>query len=127
MEGIAIPGKAWAAEEAGAAACVFANADEHVHEMIVSTLWGSPTPETRTNLPCVPMVSVGAAGAKILRESLEEPTPPTIRLTTRVSTGWKADPHPRRAVGRDRGAGEVRAILRAHRLLAPWGHGQRQR
>ena len=92
VEGIAIPGKARAAEEAGAAACVFANADEHVHEMIVSILWGSPTPETRTNLPRVPMVSVGAVGATILREFLEEPTPPTIRLTTRVSTGWKEIP-----------------------------------
>lgn len=92
VEGIAIPGKARSAEEAGAAACVFANADEHVHEMIVSTLWGSPTPETRTNLPCVPMVSVGAAEAKIMREFLEEPTPPTIRLTTRVSMGWKEIP-----------------------------------
>jgi hypothetical protein len=92
VEGIAIPGKAWAAEEAGAAACVFANADEHVHEMIVSTLWGSPTPETRTNLPRVPMISVGAAGAKILRESLEESTPPTIRLTTHVASGWRQIP-----------------------------------
>ncbi len=31
VEGIAIPGKARTAEEAGAAACVFANADEYVH------------------------------------------------------------------------------------------------
>ena len=92
VEGIAIPGKARAAEEAGAAACVFANADEHVHEMIVSTLWGSPTPETRRDLPRVPMVSVGAAGAKILRASLEGPTPPTVRLTTRIFTGWKEIP-----------------------------------
>jgi Peptidase family M28/PA domain len=92
VEGIAIPGKARAAEEAGAAACVFANADEHVHEMIVSTLWGSPTPESRRNLPRIPMVSVGAAGVKILREFLEESTPPTIRLTTRVSTEWKEIP-----------------------------------
>ncbi len=92
VEGIAIPGKARAAEEAGAAACVFANADEYVHEMIVSTLWGSPTPETRRNLPRVPMVSVGAAGAKILRDSLEEPKPPTVRLTTRVSTRWREIP-----------------------------------
>ena len=92
VEGIAIPGKARAAEEAGAAACVFANADEHAHEMIVSTLWGSPTPETRTDLPRVPMISVGAAGAKIMREFLEEATPPTIRLTTRVSTKWKEIP-----------------------------------
>jgi len=92
VEGIAIPGKARAAEEAGAAACVFANADEHVHEMIVSTLWGSPTPETRRELPRVPMVSVGAAGAKILREALEGPAPPTIRVRTRVSTGWREIP-----------------------------------
>src|SRR3712207_5237359 len=68
VEGIAIPGKARAAEEAGAAACVFANADEYVHEMIVSPLWGSPTPETRRELPRVPMASVGAAGARILRD-----------------------------------------------------------
>src|SRR5215211_6776158 len=92
VEGIAIPGKARTAEEAGAAACVFANADEHVHEMIVSTLWGSPTPETRRDLPRVPMVSVGAAGAKVMRESLEGPTPPTVRLTTRVSIRWREIP-----------------------------------
>ena len=92
VEGIAIPGKARTAEEAGAAACVFANADEHVHEMIVSTLWGSPTPETRRDLPRVPMVSVGAAGAKVLRESLEGPARPIVHLTTRVFTGWKEIP-----------------------------------
>ena len=92
VEGIAIPGKARAAEEAGAAACVFANADEHVHEMIVSTLWGSPTPETRRDLPRVPMVSVGAAGATIHRESLQGHPPPTQRLTARIFTGWKEIP-----------------------------------
>jgi hypothetical protein len=92
VEGIAIPGKARAAEEAGAAACVFANADEHVHEMIVSTLWGSPAPETRRHLPRIPMVSVGAAEAKILRESLQGHAPPTVHLTTRVPTGWKEIP-----------------------------------
>jgi hypothetical protein len=92
VEGIAIPGKARAAEEAGAGACVFANADEYVHEMIISTLWGSPTPETRRELPRVPMASVGAAGAKVLREALEGPTSPTVRLTTRVSTGWREIP-----------------------------------
>src|SRR5215211_1068336 len=62
VDGIAIPGKTWAAEKAGAAACVFANADEYVHEMIVSTLWGSPTPEDHDRLPTIPVVSVGAAG-----------------------------------------------------------------
>src|SRR5215211_2713768 len=92
VEGIAIPGKARAAEEAGAAGCVFANADEHVHEMIVSTLWGSPTPETHRDLPRIPMASVGATGAKVLRESLEGSTSPTVRLTTRVSIRWREIP-----------------------------------
>lgn len=92
VDGIAIPGKAIAAEEAGAAACVFANADEHVHEMIVSTLWGSPTPEDRDRLPKVPMASVGAAGAQTLRAACEAQEAPTVHLTTRVSTGWREIP-----------------------------------
>ncbi len=92
IDGIAIPGKAHAAEEAGAAACIFANADEHVHEMIVSTVWGSPTPETRDKLPKVPVVSVGAAAAQTLREVLQETEEPTARLATRVWTGWTEIP-----------------------------------
>ncbi len=90
--GIAIPGKAHAAEKAGAAACIFANADEHVHEMIISTVWGSPTPETRDRLPKIPVVSIGAAAAQTLREILQETREPTARLATRVRTGWTEIP-----------------------------------
>ncbi len=90
--GIAIPGKAHAAEKAGAAACIFANADEHVHEMIVSTVWGSPTPETRDRLPKIPVVSIGAAAAQTLREILQETREPTAHLATRVRTGWTEIP-----------------------------------
>src|SRR5829696_9007658 len=91
-EGIAIPGKAQAAEDAGAAACIFANADEHVHEMIVSTVWGSPTPETRDELPRIPVASVNAAGGEVLRGALGENGSPTLRLLTRVSTRWAEIP-----------------------------------
>lgn len=92
IDGIAIPGKAHAAEEVGAAACIFANADEHVHEMIISTVWGSPTPEARDKLPKIPVVSVGAAAAQPLRETLQETKEPTARLATRVRTGWTEIP-----------------------------------
>jgi hypothetical protein len=92
VEGIAIPGKARAAEDAGAAACIFANADEHVHEMIVSTVWGSPTPETRDELPRIPVASVNAAGGEVLREAIGENGAPTVRLRTRVSTRWTEIP-----------------------------------
>lgn len=92
VDGIAIPGKAHAAEEAGAAACIFANADEYVHEMIVSTVWGSPTPETRDRLPKIPVVSVGSVAARTLREALGEVEEPVARLATRVRSGWTEIP-----------------------------------
>jgi hypothetical protein len=91
-EGIAIPSKARAAEAAGAAACVFANADEHVHEMIVSTVWGSPTPETRDELPHIPVASVNVSDGEVLRGAVEENDSPTVRLRTRVSTRWTEIP-----------------------------------
>ncbi len=50
VDGMAISGKAIAAEEAGAAACIFANADEHVHEMIVYPS-GARRPR-RTTIAC---------------------------------------------------------------------------
>ncbi len=92
VDGIAIPGKAQAAQEAGAAACVFANSDEHVHEMIVSTVWGSPTPETRERLPKIPVVSVGSAAAETLLGILGRKEEPMARLVTRVRTGWTEIP-----------------------------------
>ena len=92
VDGIAIPGKAMAAEQAGAAACVFANADEHVHEMIVSTLWGSPTPQDIERLPKIPMASVGRAGAEKLRAACGGQNRPAVHLETRVTTGWREIP-----------------------------------
>ncbi len=92
VDGIAIPGKAQAAQEAGAAACVFANSDEHVHEMIVSTVWGSPTPETRERLPKIPVVSVGSAAAETLRGILGRKEEPMARLVTRVRNEWTEIP-----------------------------------
>ncbi len=88
LDGMAMPRKVQRAEQAGAAACVFANADEHVHEMIVSGVWGSPTPESRDLLPRIPVTSVGSKEGQTLREILERNPNATARLTARVSTGW---------------------------------------
>jgi len=88
VDGMAMPGKVMATERAGAAALVCANADEHVHEMIVSPVWGSPTPETRDRLPRIPVVSVGAKEAGILRGILDRNPGAEARLMARVRTGW---------------------------------------
>jgi Peptidase family M28/PA domain len=92
VDGMAMPAKVQRAERAGAAACVFANADEHVHEMIVSGVWGSPTPETRARLPRIPVTSVGAAEAETLHEILREHPDATARLVTIVDTRWTEIP-----------------------------------
>lgn len=92
LDGMAMPAKVQRVERAGAAACVFANQDEHVHEMIVSGVWGSPTPETRDRLPRIPVTSVGAAEGSSLRRILEEHPGATARLVTRVDTRWTEIP-----------------------------------
>jgi hypothetical protein len=92
VDGMAMPAKVQRAERAGAAACVFANADEHVHEMIVSGVWGSPTPETGARLPRIPVTSAGAAEAETLHAILREHPDATARLVTIVDTRWTEIP-----------------------------------
>ncbi len=92
VNGVALRDKVRTAEQAGVAACIFANRDQHVHEMLVSMVWGSPTPHTRDQLPRVPVVSVDAAGGQALHKALAEHSSPTAHLKTRVSTGWREIP-----------------------------------
>lgn len=92
LDGMAMPGKVQRAERAGAAACIFANQDEYVHEMIVSGVWGSPTPETRDRLPSIPVTSVGADEGETLRRILKEHPDAAARLMTRVDTRWTEIP-----------------------------------
>lgn len=86
VDGMAMPGKVLAAEEAGAVACICANQDEYVHEMIVSPVWGSPTPETREKLPKIPVVSIGAHERGHLLELAREEA--VAHLETVVETVW---------------------------------------
>ena len=90
VSGLATPGKAWAAQQAGTLAQVFVNAD-HLHNMIVSTVWGTPAPDTAWRLPRTPCLSIRHADAERLRQLLWvrlHQGAVRITLTTRVRTGW---------------------------------------
>lgn len=91
VDGMAMPRKVLAAQEAGAVACICANQDEHVHEMIVSPVWGSPRPDDREKLPKIPVVSVGNSGREVLLDLTRDDSP-VAHLTTRVDTGWTEIP-----------------------------------
>ncbi|NLE76223.1 MAG: M28 family peptidase [Chloroflexi bacterium] len=90
LEGLAMPETVALAEAQGCVAVV-AVSDEYLHQMIVSTVWGNPTPETEPRLPQIPVVSVPAPAGARLRALLAQ-GPLRLRLHAQVETGWKMLP-----------------------------------
>jgi hypothetical protein len=88
--GLAMPAKARAASGAGAIGQIHIN-DEHIHEMCISPVWGTPTPETAPLLPDVPSVGVTRDDGARLRELLTA-GPVSVRLTTEPYLAWTMIP-----------------------------------
>lgn len=77
------------ATEAGAVACVFING-ERLHNMIVSPVWGNPTPETFPMIPKISIVSVNKYdGAEVVKESKKSSV---AHIVTRIDAGWRKIP-----------------------------------
>ena len=81
------------AQERGAAAHIhpWTSDEPHIHEMIVTPIWGTPTPESAPSMPQIPALSVTHDDGKRLR-SLCEAGPVRARLTAEVRTGWQPQP-----------------------------------
>src|SRR2546422_6087032 len=117
VRGLATPGKAWAAQQAGTRAQIFVAMD-HLHNMIVTTIWGAPTPESAWRIPATPCLSILGADGERLRARLASGAL-RVRLTTRVRTGWTPIPH---LVGTLSGRVEDRFVLFSGHVDA-WHHG----
>jgi len=91
VNGLPAPGRAWAAQQAGTLGQIFVLMD-HLHNMIVTTIWGTPSPESAWRIPAVPCLSVLGADGQRLRALLAR-GPVNVRMTTRVRTGWVPIPH----------------------------------
>jgi len=110
IDGLAGPPSAFAADRAGVAALICVNA-EGLHEMILSPVWGTPTPETAPFLPQVVAVSVRKEDGDELRRLLAS-GPVTVRLETHVTTGWTPIPALiADLTGTNAGANEDRYVL----------------
>ena len=89
-DGLAMPGKARAASLAGAIGQIHAN-DEHIHEMCLSPVWGTPTPETAPLLPDVPAVGVTRQDGDALKARLAT-GPVSVQLVTEPYLAWTSIP-----------------------------------
>ena len=91
-EGIASPAQAARSSRAGAIGQVQISPHEHLHEMCVSPVWGSPSPETIANLPGTVVCTVSHADGGMLRERLARGETPRVTLHAEVDTGWRKTP-----------------------------------
>lgn len=80
-------------EQAGASAVVFANSGEHVHEMIVSSVWGNPQPDDEGQYISIPVISINReAGARLKHLIAGAGGELPIHLSAQIDTGWRSIP-----------------------------------
>src|SRR5262245_30812864 len=90
VDGLATPEMARRANTSGAVGQIFIN-DEHLHEMILSPVWGSPTYAQLGLYPHTPAVSVRQPDGARIRATLAG-GPGIARIEATVETGWRALP-----------------------------------
>lgn len=88
--GMVSPESVLRAQRAGAAGLIHVNEGETLHEMIATTIWGTPTPESADRLPAIPVVSIAHSAGERLRAAASPRL--RARLTTRVDRGWATIP-----------------------------------
>jgi hypothetical protein len=82
------PERLWIAQEKGAAAQITISGDPVIHDMIVTTIWGTPTDKTSRRIPKIPIVSVISDDGKKLRDLCRNENV-TIKLDVNIWKGWK--------------------------------------
>jgi hypothetical protein len=92
FEGMATPAVAQRASRAGAAGQLHISHHEHIHEMCISPVWGSPGTGTLQELPTTIVCSVNNADGGAIRDALAAGEQPGVVLTAEVDTGWRKTP-----------------------------------
>lgn len=92
VDGIANPVMSRRASLAGAVGQLHVSPHEHVHEMCISPVWGSPTHETVSNLPSTVVVTVPLEGGRSLRAQLAGTPELEVTLSAEVDTRWRKTP-----------------------------------
>ncbi|RDJ19932.1 aminopeptidase [Bosea caraganae] len=92
VDGMATPPVALRASQAGAVGQLHISSHEHLHEMCISPVWGSPDTRTMALLPSTVAVTISLADGAALRERLARGDEPQVVLHAEVDTGWRPTP-----------------------------------
>jgi hypothetical protein len=88
IDGLATPVTILRATRAGCAAVIFANQDRVIHNMIGTTIWGTPGLDQLDRLPNVPTISVNKESGDALKELVARGDRVRVRVVAEVRTGW---------------------------------------
>jgi hypothetical protein len=92
LESIANPGASLRASRAGAVGQIHISPHQHLHDMCISSVWGSPTEETLAQLPRTVVVSVRKADGDALKQRVLAGEKVEAVLHAEVDTGWRTTP-----------------------------------
>jgi len=92
VDGIATEEVAALASAAGAVGQLHISPNEHLYEMCVSPVWGSPSQHTRDSLPTTVICSIAKEDGDRLRERLARGEAVSATLSAEVDTGWRKTP-----------------------------------
>lgn len=92
VEGMATPAIALRASQAGAVGELHISPHEHLHEMCISPVWGSPDIDTAGQMPTTVALTIPLDDGKALREKLARGESPNVVLHAEVDAGWRQIP-----------------------------------
>jgi hypothetical protein len=92
VEGLASPAPTARASVSGAIGQLHISPHEHLHEMCVSPVWGSPAPDDRAQLPATTICTISDADGAKLRARLQAGERFEVTLHAEVDTGWRRTP-----------------------------------
>src|SRR5262245_44440674 len=93
LSGGVSPDRTLVAQRAGVAGLIQIEEGEIVHEMIATTIWGSPTTESVSRLPNIPIIGIRKSGGDRLKAALATTSAsPKVRLKIKVEQGWAVAP-----------------------------------
>jgi hypothetical protein len=92
LEHIANPAASLRASEAGAIGQIHISPHQHLHEMCISPVWGSPTDATLAKLPKTVVLSVRQADGEALKRRVQAGEEVEATLYAEVDTRWRKTP-----------------------------------